>query len=198
MVPASCQITTNAEHQRADDNGTGSRVTTPGASTTAGASVTAGATTGPHVTGFDQSANDSWTAGSDSQGIPDFEGAECHMARERKRIPPIPAGLWPQLGQVFNKHGLSLRKILFECERTPRGLLINLSHLRNLQGLALPIEAVMVEPAGRYRSQTTAGNAGRESFGPHGPGEGVITFTIPLNYLLPPNLRCLTITDDRN
>ena len=77
-------------------------------------------------------------------------------------------------------------------------LLINLCRLRDLQSLALPIEAVMIEPAGRYRVQTPAGNAGRELFGPHGPGEGVDTFTIPLNHLLPPNLQCLTITDDWN
>lgn len=56
----------------------------------------------------------------------------------------------------------------------------------------------MIEPAGRYRLQTTAGNAGRELFGPHGPGEDVDTSTIPLNYLLPPILRCLKITDDWN
>lgn len=117
---------------------------------------------------------------------------------EKGRIPPTTADLWPQLGQVLNEHGLSLRKIHFECKRTTRGLLINLGHLRNLQSLALPIEAVMIEPAGRYRLQTTVGNAGRELFGPHGPGEGVDTFTIPLNYLLPPNIRYLTITDDWN
>ena len=117
---------------------------------------------------------------------------------EKGRIPPSTADLWPQLSQVLNEHGLSLRKIHFECKRTPRGLLVNLNHLHDLQSLALPIEAVMIEPAGRYRVQTTTGNAGCELFGPHGPGEGVDTFTIPLHYLLPPNLRCLTITDDWN
>jgi len=117
---------------------------------------------------------------------------------EKGRIPPTTADLWPQLGQVLNEHGLSLRKVHFDCKRTPRGLLINLNQLHDLQSLALPIEAVMIEPAGRYRVQTTTGNAGRELFGPHGPGEGVDTFTIPLNHLLPPNLRCLTITDDWN
>lgn len=55
----------------------------------------------------------------------------------------------------------------------------------------------MIEPAGRYRSQTTAGNAGRELFGPHGPGEGVDIFTIPLNYLPPPNLRCYGVSQSR-
>ena len=113
-------------------------------------------------------------------------------------IPPIAADIWHQLGQVLREHGISLRKIHFQCKRTPRGSLINIASLRNLQSLALPIEAVISEPAGRYRATTTTGDAGHELFGPHGPGEGVNTFTIPLSYLLPTNLRSLTITDDWN
>lgn len=113
-------------------------------------------------------------------------------------IPPIPADIWHQLGQVLREHGLSLRKIHFQCKRTPRGSLINIASLRNLLSLALPIEAVISEPAGHHRVPTTTGNAGHELFGPHGPSEGVNTFTIPLSYLLPTNLRSLTITDDWN
>lgn len=113
-------------------------------------------------------------------------------------IPPIAADIWHQLGQVLREHGLSLRKIHFQCKRTPRGSLINIASLRNLQSLALPIEAVISEPVGPYRATTTTGNASHEQFGPHAPGECVNTFTIPLSYLLPPNLRSLTITDDWN
>ena len=66
---------------------------------------------------------------------------------ERGRNPPTAANLWPQVGQILNQRGLSLRKIHFECKRTPRGLLINPKRLCDLHSLAIPIEAVMIEPA---------------------------------------------------
>ena len=111
--------------------------------------------------------------------------------------------IWSQLGQAFCKHGQSLRKIHFEsmhfpADRTPRGSPIDLSHLRGLQSLAIPIEALLSEPAGHYLVPTRISDAGDDLPGIHAAGEGVNTFTIPLCYVLPPNLRKLTITDDWN
>ena len=108
---------------------------------------------------------------------------------------PTVADIWPQLGQALCEHGTSLHKIHFACKRKTRGSLINLSSLHNLKSLALPIDALISEPAGRYRVLTATGDDGPELFWPLGPGEGADTFTIPLNYLLPPDLGDLTITD---
>jgi hypothetical protein len=117
---------------------------------------------------------------------------------EKGRIWPTAADIWPQLGRVLHEHGLSLRKIHFVYKRASRGSLINLAGLRGLQSLALPIDALISEPVSRHQVPNTTGGAGQALLAPHGVGEGASTFTIPLNYLLPPNLSSLTIMDHRN
>jgi hypothetical protein len=117
---------------------------------------------------------------------------------EKGKIWPTAADIWPQLGRVLHEHGLSLRKIHFEYKRPSRGSLINLAGLSGLQSLALPIDVLVSEPVSRHQVATTAGGAGQALLAPHGAGEGANTFTIPLIYLLPPNLSSLTIVDHRN
>lgn len=117
---------------------------------------------------------------------------------DKGRIWPTAADIWPQLGRVLHEHGLSLRKIHFEYKRASRGSLINLAGLSSLQSLALPIDALISEPVSRHQVATTAGGVGQALLAPHGAGAGANTFTIPLIYLLPPNLSSLTIMDHRN
>jgi hypothetical protein len=117
---------------------------------------------------------------------------------EKGRVWPPAADIWPQLGRVLHEHGLSLRKLHFEYKRASRGSLINLAGLPGLQSLALPIDALMMEPVSHHQVATTTGGAGQALLAPHGVGEGENTYTIPLYYLLPPNLSSLTIMDHRN
>ena len=117
---------------------------------------------------------------------------------QKGRIWLAAADIWPELGRVLHEHGLSLRKIHFEYKRESRGSLMNLAGLSGLQSLALPIDAVISEPVSRQQAATTAGGAGQALLAPHGAGSGSNTFTIPLIYLLPPNISSLTIMDHRN
>lgn len=84
----------------------------------------------------------------------------------------------------------------FDAEVTPRGALVNLTSLHNLQSLALPIEAVLSEPAFEY--SITTGEGGDEAPAPHRVGQGLKTPTVPLRHILPPQLKHLKIMDDWN
>jgi hypothetical protein len=117
---------------------------------------------------------------------------------EKRNSWPTVADIWPRLGAVLGEHGLSLRKIHFEWKKASRGQLVNLAYLCDLHSLALPIEAVISEPLDHHGVPTAADDAGLALLAPNRAGEGANTFTIPLSYILPPNLRCLMITDYRD
>ena len=111
--------------------------------------------------------------------------------------------IWPQLGHALSNHGQSLRKIHFESlhspvDQSPRGSPVDLAPLRGLRSLALPIEAILTEPAGHYLVPAETSDIGYYLTGTHAAGDGANTLTIPLYHILPPNLRHLTITDDWN
>lgn len=112
--------------------------------------------------------------------------------------------MWAKLGNVLCNFGTSLRKIrfdtsLFNAKVTPRGALIDLISLPRLQYLALPIEAVLSEPAGEYPvPYLNSRGVGDDVSALHEAGKGVQTPTTPLDRILPPKLRRLVVMDDWN